>query len=318
MTMNFPTSLGIGALALWSSLALLAANSVAMPPFFLLALCFFVSFLISLFWRYKKTGTWLKAPKITKAQWLLGIYGLFGYHFCYFFALHFAPVLEVSLINYLWPLLLSIFVAAKGHKLVSILGGIVAFSGIVILLSGEQASLIQGSNQAINQGNNQSNIWGYSLAFGAAFIWASYSALLAKFSQNQSSDLTDIGWISLVVSLLSGLCHLLFEPNIAQTLNTLTFTEVVSQFAIVLVIGLGPLGSAFYLWEYGMSKGNRSILASLSFLTPLASSFLLAGFGFAEWSLHMLVALTLILLGGLVSHSKSWLLKSRQKQVKAL
>ena len=42
----------------------------------------------------------------------LGIYGLFGYHVCYFLALRMAPPLEESLINYLWPLLIVVLAGA--------------------------------------------------------------------------------------------------------------------------------------------------------------------------------------------------------------
>lgn len=33
----------------------------------------------------------------------LGVYGLFGYHFCLFLALRLAAPVEANLANYLWP-----------------------------------------------------------------------------------------------------------------------------------------------------------------------------------------------------------------------
>ncbi|NMP30381.1 EamA family transporter [Thalassotalea sp. M1531] len=291
------TLFGIIALLFWSSLALLAAKTGSLPPFLILALCFSVSFIISVVWRYKHYGRWFSRPKLRRSQWLLGIYGLFGYHFCYFFALRFAPVLEANLINYLWPLLLTLFLAHKGERVFALLGGVIAFSGIAVLLSTEQASF------------SSQHIVGYILALGAAFIWSSYSALLTK----QKSDLGDIGWISLAVAALSMSCHFLFEPRVTSI--------SLIEWGYILLIGLGPLGGSFYLWEHGLAKGNNRLLASLSFFTPVFSSMLLALFGLAHWSVEMFVALVMILLGGLVTHSKNaWqkmLLKADTKKNQA-
>jgi len=276
------TLMGMTALLLWSSLALLAAQTSQLFPFLQLAICFFIGFVLSLIWQYKRYGTWFSKPKLRRSQWLVGIYGLFGYHFCYFFALRFAPVLEVSLINYLWPLLLSLFIARSGNRLFALMGGLIAFSGIFILLSNEQTTF------------TKQYVLGYLLAFSAAIIWASYSALLTK----QKSDLKNIGWLSLAVSLLSFICHLIFEP-ISLAIN-------LTQWLYLLLIGVGPLGGAFYLWEYGLAKGNHRLLASISFLTPVMSSVLLALFAKAQWSLDMLIALLMILLGGIVTHTQSY------------
>ena len=43
------------------------------------------------------------------AVWLIGIGGLFGYHFSYFTALRLAPPAQASLIAFLWPLLIVLF-----------------------------------------------------------------------------------------------------------------------------------------------------------------------------------------------------------------
>lgn len=279
------TFAGILALLLWSSLALLAAISNSFPPFLLLATSFSIAFFISIAWRKKTSGKWFAKPNLRQSQWLLGIYGLFGYHFCYFFSIQYAPVLEVSLINYLWPLLLSLFLAKKERRIFALLGGIIAFLGVVTLLSGEKT-----------QFNNQ-HLLGYGLALTAAFIWASYSAMLTK----RNCELGDIGWISLAVAVLSFTCHMLFE---FKGFHLAQYSYAIFDIFIVLLIGLGPLGSAFYLWELGLSKGKSQLLASLSFFTPVFSSALLALFGLAIWSFDMLVALTLILVGGGITHLK--------------
>ena len=183
--------------------------------------------------------------------------------------------------------MLTLLLAQKGQRLLAIIGGTIAFIGIVILLAGKQADF------------NEQHIWGYLLAFTAALIWASYSAYLSK----GLSDTGDIGWLSLGVALLCATCHLVFEPVVAHISN--------QQLLYLLFIGLGPLGGAFYLWEYGLSKGNNRFLASLSFFTPLGASILLALFAMATWSIEMVIALTLMLLGGAVTHAQSLVMRTK-------
>ena len=70
---------------------------------------------------------------------MVGIGGLFGYHFFYFTALRNAPAVEASLIAYLWPLLIVVFSALLPgserlgwHHIVGVLLGL---GGCVLLVS---------------------------------------------------------------------------------------------------------------------------------------------------------------------------------------
>jgi drug/metabolite transporter (DMT)-like permease len=67
----------------------------------------------------------------------------------------------------------------------------------------------------------------------------------------------------LVSGGLSLLCHALLEAPV-----TLGATEWV----LVLAMGLGPLGAAFYLWDAALKRGDPRQIGILSFLTPLLST----------------------------------------------
>ena len=41
-------------------------------------------------------------------------------------------------------------------------------------------------------------------------------------------------------------------------------------------MGLGPLGAAFFLWDRALKTGDPRRIGILSYLTPLASTLLLA------------------------------------------
>ena len=47
------------------------------------------------------------------------------------------------------------------------------------------------------------------------------------------------------------------------------------DWALMAVMGLGPLGAAFFLWDAALKKGDARQIGILSYLTPLASTALL-------------------------------------------
>ena len=105
------TLVGFTAVLMWGALALLTAWSGQVPPFQLVAMSFTLAALIGfgkMFVAGERPAKHLRQPGIV---WLVGVGGLFGYHFFYFLALRNAPPVEASLIAYLWPLLIVLFSA---------------------------------------------------------------------------------------------------------------------------------------------------------------------------------------------------------------
>lgn len=276
------TFIGFLAIALWGTLALLGHYTKAVPPFQLLFICFLISASLLFVKRLVLGAPVFTKPNLNKQEWAVGVTGLFGFHFCYFMALKYASAINVSLIAYLWPMFLALMLANKTQRLRAVIGSVIGFIGVWCLLHQEQ-SLVIKSTEFI----------GYSFAFACALIWSSYSYLISK----TTSQVDDIGWLSLVVAALSLFAHVLFESTIWH-FDTVTTTAI-------LLLGLGPVGGAFYLWELGMKRGNAKMLASLSYTSPLFSSLLLALFGLTPWSSSIIIALLLILAGGLISTHKS-------------
>lgn len=275
-----PTFLGLSAITLWGSLALLGTMTSEIPAFQLLFICFSISAGLMFLNRLLQKRPALQKPDMTKRQWLIGIAGLFGFHFCYFMALRFAPAIQVSLIVYLWPLLLTLLVATPGHRKRAMLGGVLGFIGV---------SLVITQNDSGTSAIAAEYISGYALAICCALIWSTYSWSLSKTAGH--SD--DIGWLSLAVALLSLAAHL--------TLETSYWPLSSKEFIGALLLGLGPVGGAFYLWDSGMKHGNRSLLAISSFAAPLITAVSLVLAGISEWSLILLTALILVLTGGLIA-----------------
>ena len=93
---------------------------------------------------------------------------------------------------------------------------------------------------------------------------------------------------------LALVCHLLFET---------TIWPVGWEWAAIVALGLGPVGAAFYVWDYGVKRGNIQTLGVLAYGAPLLSTLLLVAVGVAEPSWTLAAACALIV-GGAVMASK--------------
>jgi drug/metabolite transporter (DMT)-like permease len=268
------TMLGLLAILLWGMLALLGNLAETIPPFQLLSICFAISGSLLFIKRAIYRQPLLKKASLTRNQWLIGIAGLFGFHLCYFIALRHAPAIDVSIIVYLWPLLLTVLVAKKRQRSLAILGGSIGFTGIIVLVS---------KNASISI--NETTYVGYLLALICALIWSSYSWYLSK----SKNHVDDIGWLSIAVAIFAIAAHFIFEDT-KTSMN-------LSEWMGILLLGVGPAGGAFYLWEYGLKHGNTRLIASCSFAAPLISSVVLSLAGLNPWSIQIIISLLMILLG---------------------
>jgi drug/metabolite transporter (DMT)-like permease len=70
---------------------------------------------------------------------------------------------------------------------------------------------------------------------------------------------------------------------------------------VVLALGLGPVGSAFFFWDHAVKRGDLALLGTLAYAIPLMSTGLLVLFGFAEPSWILAAAMVLIVGGALIA-----------------
>ena len=283
------TLIGFSAVLLWSLLASLTAASGTMPAFQLTAITFAVGGLSLLLIRPGSIKAMRQPPKV----WLLGVGGLFGYHFLYFFALRSAPPVEAGLINYLWPLLIVVFSAfLPGERLKwqHIAGCLLALAGAVLVVTKGRGFTLEAQY-----------LPGYLAALCAAVAWASYSVLSRRFASVPSEAITGF---CLVTALLAAVCHFAFEQTVWPT--------TAWQWSAVVGLGLGPVGLAFYVWDIGVKQGDIQVLGAASYLTPLLSTLVLILSGYAQYTHLVLVACLLITAGALVA-AKDLLFASRAK-----
>jgi drug/metabolite transporter (DMT)-like permease len=242
----------LGAIALWASLASLGVSLRHVPPFLLTGIALLVGSLLALPFVLKDRRQW----RIPASTLLLGVYGLFGFHFLLFIALRHAPPVEANLVNYLWPLFMVVLAPLflRGVKLraMHVAAALLGFAGAAIAILGARTGSAGGGWA-----------WGYLPALASAFIWASYSLLTKRVAPFPTAA---IGLFGLVSGVLSLLCHWALEPSVALSGR---------DWALIAVMGLGPLGAAFFLWDKALKLGDARQIGVLSYLTPLGSTALL-------------------------------------------
>jgi drug/metabolite transporter (DMT)-like permease len=262
-----PHLYALGAIALWASLATLGVTLRHVPPFLLTGLALVIGSVPA----WPLVRHWRVPPRTL----VLGIYGLFAYHFLLFIALRAAPPVEANLVNYLWPLLIVLLapVLLPDMRLrpAHVLAGLAGFAGAAIAILGSGGT----SGTAWS--------WGYLPALGSAFIWSSYSLWTRRVDTFPTAA---VGLFGLVSGLLSLACHALLEAPVQLSARDL---------ALIAVMGLGPLGAAFFLWDKALKTGDARHIGILSYITPLASTTLLVLVTGRPFSLSIVAAAALII-----------------------
>jgi drug/metabolite transporter (DMT)-like permease len=242
-----PTLAALGAILLWSTLATFGVALSHLPPLFLTGCALVIGALPGL----PHARQW----RVPLPTLLLGIGGLFGFHFLLFMALRFAPPVEANLVNYLWPLLIVLLtpLLLPGWHLAPrhVAGAAIGFAGAALAIGAAPATFTPTA------------LLGFGFAAGSAVVWACYSLLTRRVPMFSSWA---IGGFALASGVVALILHRLFEAP--PTLHD-------GDAWLLLLLGLGPMGTAFYLWDIAMKHGDPRVIGVLAYATPLLSTALL-------------------------------------------
>jgi drug/metabolite transporter (DMT)-like permease len=269
------TAVGAGAIALWATLALLTAASGAAPPFEMAGITFLIGGTLGLIYAAVRGKLALLAQPWP--VWAVGIGGLFGYHALYFAALRAAPPAQASLVAYLWPLLIVLMSAAlPGERLrfKQVAGAALGFCGAALLIGAKGGA----------------PSFGLVLALAGAFVWSGYSLASRLLS---AAPTEAVAGFCLATSALAWLCHFLFETTV--------WPAGAGEVAAIVALGLGPVGLAFYLWDYGVKRGDIRLLGVGAYAAPALSTILLVLAGYAPATATLGLACAAIVGGAVIA-----------------
>ncbi|WP_292371745.1 DMT family transporter [Mesorhizobium sp.] len=185
----------------------------------------------------------------------VGFIGLVGTMVLQYIAFASMPVIEANLVAYTWPLMVAAAIILLGRPRRPLLLGLTAalgFAGVALVISGGRAhAWLEGS------------LVGYCAAFGSALCMAFYSLAVGRLAVPPDRLLLPSALIGVTLTFawclhdgaagLGGM-HLLFG----------------------LYLGAGPMGLGYYFWSRALSLDQGGRLAVVAYLTPIASTLLLA------------------------------------------
>ncbi|MDM8536775.1 BCCT family transporter [Desulfobacterales bacterium HSG17] len=250
---SIATILALITIGLWSFLAYLGASLNNVPPFLLAGIALSISGLVGAI-RFK---LW-KVPLKTLA---MGVCGIFGYNFLYFFALQNAPAIEASLINYLWPLLIVVLspVILSGYKLRSyhLISALAGLIGAGLIVTGGHLNL------------DMANLPGYLFAAGAALTWSCYSLFTKKVPPFSTAA---VGAFCLISGILSLGIHFIMEltSTSLELFDNPGWTKSWTVFYWAWWVAWAPFVGAF-IAKISRGRTNREFILVVMIAPPLFS-----------------------------------------------
>ena len=167
-------------------------------------------------------------------------------------------LLEVALLNYLWPtltVLLSLWVRKRApHPLLWPATALALVGVFLVMTQGAQLSLTSFLDHV------RSNPAAYGLAVVGAFAWAAYSNLAWFWSGENTTG------AMVVFMLASGVALWVLQHFFGEATRW-------SGPAVLEALALGAItATAYALWDAAMRKGNLPLVAVCSYFTPLLST----------------------------------------------
>lgn len=201
-------------------------------------------------------GRLVSAFLMSRREWawsaLMGFLSPFLYYVVLFTAYDRLPAQQALVLNYTWPVVLTVFAAILLHRPLRIRGMIsliAGFAGVVLVVTGGRLSGLRFSDPA-----------GVSLAVGSAAVWALY-------------------WIGGLRDPRSGVeklwAYFLFGTVYVAVLACVTGAPLFATFtgtAGGVYIGVFEMGVTFLLWTTALTLTEHTArIANLVFLSPFLS-----------------------------------------------
>jgi len=269
------------AVLFWSIVAYLFCFLKALPPFQLLSLMQISGGLVGLLFERKMLTVRTVSQRVVYG-WPILLF-LFLTPATYMTSIRMAPIVQVDLIFYSWPILLVLLGSQWLNKplyLPHYIGMVIGLFGLVVLVWADLSL----------EGVQWEFLFGYLIALLSGLSWVFYSFLnqdpdkkKRKYSSH-GEDLLLIGGLSLIVSYAT------------EEWAAMEWSET----GIVLLSGALIYGVSYPLWGVGIKHSRFTVIGAMANAIPILSiAWLIVG-GFAEFSLTVCLATLLVTIGGVL------------------
>jgi drug/metabolite transporter (DMT)-like permease len=278
------TFVGASAIPLWAMWPLLAAlTSSSMPLFQYCALIYAsgatVLYLLPRSNRpelARPSGAigWAKSSTLLAAV-MFGL-GLLVSSVLFIWAFDHISVAQANLILYLWPVMVVVLcvpLRLVRPKVAHLTGIAIAMMGAALVIGGDTVGLS----------------WtGVGLAAAGGFVWAVF--VVFRIWQGESAP----------DALAPGLALAAAVAAVAHLLTEVTLMPTAPAIAGAILIGILPSALGNLAWDHGVRKGDKVLLATLAYATPLVGALLLILFGFATATPGLMLGAVLIVAAGII------------------
>jgi len=218
---------------------------------------------------------------------LLGVWGIFFYHFIYYKALDNAPLAEGAILSTTWSFWIVVFSSLllfKKLKVSIIFTALVGLAGVALVVSSGKSLSFKAEYMQ-----------GYLLALFCGVIWASFSVALGRMKMKKEPMTA----FTIYAAILSTILYVATMPHGVPPVKALL---------AAIYLGCIPLGLSFFLWNRAVTGGNMVIIGFLSYLTPPLAVLLVAVIHGKNISPQVLLGMIIIIaasIGGRLSLSAS-------------
>lgn len=269
----------LGAILCWASLP--AATGSALQDLSIEELLFYsftaAALFLYLFDVVQKRTLRLTLPGVRAS--LLGVWGIFLYHYLYYQALARAPLAEAAILATTW----SFWIVVISSLLVSrrLRPGIVltALAGLF------GAGLVIAAGQDLSFRSEA--LTGYGLALLCGLVWSSFSVGLSQLKLREEPMTA----FTLYAAVLSSLLFFVTGPHPLPSASSLLAAAY---------LGCVPLGLSFFLWNRAVVGGNLAVIGFLSYLTPPLAVLFVAVTRHQAVPMQVLVGMVVIIVASVV------------------
>ncbi len=237
----------LGAIFCWASLPAATGSGLDGLPVNELM---FYSFTCAAIYLYLQDVVMTKSFVLHIPPWpisLLGIWGIFLYHYVYYTALSYIPMAEGGILATTWSFWIVFFSSLLFFRKLKLSLLLVAATGMV----GAAMVIADGSDISFSS----SHTLGYLLALSCGIIWSTFSVTLSRFPVKKGSMTT----FTIYAALISAILFAINTPhNIPRT----------SALLSAVYLGLIPLGFSFFCWNRAVDGGNMMVIGFLCYFTP--------------------------------------------------
>ncbi|EKD36956.1 MAG: protein of unknown function DUF6 transmembrane [uncultured bacterium] len=272
----------LGAILCWASLP--AATGSGLKELSTEELMFY-SFASAAFYLYVQDIITLRTAKVffpgIKVS-LMGVWGIFLYHYIYYLALDNAPLAEGAILATTWSFWIVVFSSLllfRKLKISIVVTALVGLFGAGLVISAGKELTFE-----------MSSVKGYLLALLCGLIWSSFSVGLSRVKVEKEPMTA----FTLYAALLSAVLFVISMPHELPSWPAL---------GAAAYLGCVPLGLSFFLWNRAMTGGNIVIIGFLSYLTPPLAVLLVAVIHRQEVSGQVLLGMAVIIAASLLGRT---------------